>query len=117
MSTEIKTLLGTTTTVGPFTGEKAKGAGYQRGNDCLHTIVAILKNWSGEIRIQGTLSLYPGEQDWFDLADTNGNTIVIGDGSTDYDDRVSVNTTGRFVWIRAVGTISAGEITEIRYNY
>lgn len=117
MSIETKTLLKTTTTVGAFAGEKSKGAGYQKGNDGLHTIVFVLKNWSGEIRVQGTLALYPGEDDWFDLIDTDGNTVVIGDGSSDYDDTQSVNTVGQFVWLRAVGTVSDGEITEIRYNY
>ncbi len=118
MSTESYILLSNINTVGVFTGQKAKASGYHRKNDNLHTFVASFANWSGEVKLQATLKLYPNDtSDWFDLKDTNDAIIVIGDGSTDYDQSVSVNARGNFVWVRAVGTVTAGEITEIRYNY
>ena len=118
MSTESYILLSSTTTVGEFTGQKAKASGYHRRSDNLHTFTASFANWSGEVRLQATLKLYPNDTtDWFDLKDVNDTIIVIGDGSTDYDQPITVNARGNFIWIRAVGTITAGEITEIRYNY
>lgn len=111
MSTESTLLLGKTDVSGSFTSEKQKGAGYHRLNNPLHTFVVSFKNWSGELKIQATLSLYPNDTtDWIDLA-------VYGDGSTDYDQPQTFNSTGNYVWIRATGNNSAGEITEIRYNY
>lgn len=118
MSTESYVLLPQTTIVGDFTGEKAAGAGYHRKADNLHTFTAAFANWSGELRLQGTLKLYPNDtSDWFDLKNANDDVIVIGDGSTDYDQPLSVNSAGNFVWVRAAGTTTSGEITEIRYNY
>ena len=118
MSIESYVLLSQTNTVGSFTGEKSKAAGYHRRSDNLHTFTASFANWSGELRLQGTLKLYPNDtSDWVDLKDLNDTIIVIGDSSTDYDQPISVNSRGNFLWIRAVGTITAGEITEIRYNY
>ena len=117
MSTESITLLSLTSTVGPFTGSKQKGAGYHKYNDGIHTFVVSFSNWSGELKLQGTLELYPGDSDWVDLKDLTNTTIIFGDGSTDYDDSYTVNSKGKFVWVRAVGTVTTGEITEIRYNY
>ena len=118
MSTEIITLLPTTTS-GDFKSVNQKGAGYHTYNDGVHTFSISFKDWSGDLKIQGTLALYPSDNnsDWVTLNDTTGNPIIFGDGSTDYDDSYSVTSVGKFVWVRAVGTITAGEITEIRYNY
>jgi hypothetical protein len=117
MSTETITLLSNTSTAGTFTGTKQKGAGYHKYNDGIHTFVISFKNWSGELNLQGSLSLYPGDNDWFDLKDLNDDIITVGDGSSDYDDVYTVSSQGKFVWLRATGTVTAGEITEIRYNY
>jgi hypothetical protein len=115
-----------TSTVGAFTGTKQKGAGHHWSlyrnktneyNDGIHTFVVSFRNWSGELKLQGTLELYPGDADWFDLKDLNDTTIVFGDGSTDYDDSYTVNSKGKFIWVRAVGTVTAGEITQIRFKY
>ena len=106
-----------TSTVGAFTGTKQKGAGHHKHNDGIHTFVVSFRNWNGELKLQGTLELYPGDADWFDLKDLNDTTIVFGDGSTDYDDSYTVNSKGKFIWVRAVGTVTAGEITQIRFKY
>ncbi len=118
MSTESIVLLSTTNSTGNFTSSKQKGAGYNRSQGGLHTFVIKFSNWAGELRIQATLELFPGDLDWFDvdLTDPNGTVRVFDEDSTDYDDSYAVNTVGNFIWIRATGTISAGEITEIRYN-
>lgn len=118
MSTESFVLLPLTNTPGPFTGEKHKGAGYARRGDGLQTIVAQFANWAGELKFQGTLSVFPNDTtDWVDLLDSNGDVISYGGDSSDYDNTYSANILGNFVWIRAVGTITSGQITEIRYNY
>jgi len=118
MSTESNLLLPITTALGSFTSDKLPGAGYHNFDNGIHTFSVTLQSWSGEIRLQGTLALYPNEDtDWIDLRDLSDRVIVLGDGSSDYDDTIIVNSSGKFVWIRAVGTVTDGEITEIRYNY
>lgn len=89
---------------------KTKGAGYHRIGDGLHTFVATFSNWSGLLEIQATLTLDPAESDWFTV-------LTYGDDSSDYDSSVSQNTTGNFVWFRAIATTSAGNITEVSYSY
>jgi hypothetical protein len=85
----------------------------------VHTFGIFFKNWSGELKIQGSLELYPSndDTDWVTLKDVSNNLIVFGDGSSDYDDNYSATAIGRFVWVRAVGITTDGEITQIRYNY
>lgn len=94
----------------PSVTNKEKGAGYHRIGDGLHTVIATFSNWSGLLEIQATLVLDPAETDWFTV-------ITYGDDSTDYDSSVSQNTTGNFVWFRAIATTSSGSITQIRYTY
>jgi hypothetical protein len=117
MSTESKVLLSSLSEIGTFTGDKCQGSSYHKLATSMHTIIVSFSNWSGELRFQGTLALYPAESDWFELKDLDNNSILLGDGSTDYDDSYAVSSIGNFVWLRAVGSISAGTITEIRYNY
>jgi hypothetical protein len=118
MSTESNLLLSNITTLGSFTSDKLPGAGYHGFDNGIHTFSITLHSWSGELRLQGTLALYPNEDtDWVNLRDLSDTSIVLGDGSSDYDDTTIVNSLGKFVWIRAVGSVTAGEITEIRYNY
>jgi hypothetical protein len=99
-------------------GEKQPGAGYYRLNSPLHTAVYTVNAFSGTIKIQGTLALYPSDDDWFDIDDT-----TIGDDSTIMGNETvepisfSRNFTGNFVWIRAAYNLQDGTITSIRYNY
>ena len=118
MSIETTILLPTTTS-GDFNSVNQKGAGYHTQNDGVHTFSISFKSWSGELKIQGTLALYPStdDSDWVTLKDTAGNLVIFGDGSSDYDDTYSATAIGRFVWVRATGTTTDGEITQIRYNY
>jgi hypothetical protein len=112
------TLLLSTERSQTFVSEKTKGSGYHNQNDNLHTFQIKFSNWQGELKLQGTLELYPNNSsDWFTLKDTNGDHILFNQDSSDYDDTYTVNSEGRFVWIRAVGTTISGEIAEIRYIY
>ena len=114
MSKEITILLPQTATVGAFASPKQQGAGYHRYNDGIHTFVITFAEWDGELKLQGTLSLYPGDDDWFDLKDLDNQAIIY---TGDTDGLETVSSRGNFVWIRAVGSITEGEITEISYNY
>jgi hypothetical protein len=94
-------------------GSKNKGAGYHKNTDGVHTVVYEFDNFVGTVKIQGTLELYPGPNDWVDVA---GTAIDISDSSA-----LSNNETrtfvGKFVYIRAAYNVQNGIITEIRYNY
>lgn len=94
--------------------DKQKGAGHHTINDSVHTAVFQLNNFIGSIKIQATLELYPGEDDWFD--------VVYDTASVNFPYLVNVSSavstfTGKFVWIRAAYKLEQGTITEIRYNY
>jgi hypothetical protein len=116
MAIEVKTLLPAQTSIGDADptvfsyGSQVTGAGYDKNNNGIHTIFFDLSiNWKGNIKIQGTLELYPGDgsngaaSDWFDI-DLNGNgTFTWGDfnQSTNYSGLSTVVVTGKFVWLRA----------------
>lgn len=91
---------------------KKKGAGYHKRYGGLHTATYSLDNFSGTIKLQATLELYPGDNDWFDI----DGTELGGDSSFWTSTRV-INFTGNFVWIRAGYNVQNGTISEIRYNY
>jgi len=94
-------------------GEKKIGAGYHKNNDGVHTVVYQVNAFSGTVKIQATLELYPNDNDWFDVEDTE-----IGNDSSQFiSDVYSRNFTGKFVWIRAAYNLQNGTIEQIRYNY
>lgn len=117
MSIENITLLSNISTISPSPafsyGEKSKGAGYHKNNNGIHTVVYQVDNFSGTIKLQGTLELYPGENDWFDIVGTE----MGGDSSVIASATKSRTFTGKFVWIRAAYNVQDGTIVEIRYNY
>jgi hypothetical protein len=93
---------------------KQKGAGYHTFNDGLHTIVFQFNDFVGNIKIQATLALYPGEDDWADVVyDTTSVDLLNLDNVTN----AVATFTGKVVWIRAAYRLEQGTITEIRYNY
>ncbi len=94
-------------------GEKRKGAGYHKNTDGVHTAVFLFNNFVGVVKIQGTLELYPNENDWVDIV---GTTIDVDD-STPLISNETRNFVGKFVYIRAAYRLEQGTITEIRYNY
>ena len=116
MSTETITLLSNITqeaVSADFSySDKQKGAGYHRHNDGVHTAVYQLSEFVGTIKIQATLSLYPGDTDWVDVNGTEHSfDSSISNGAYAY------TFTGRFVWIRAAYNLQDGSIVEIRYNH
>lgn len=95
--------------------EKQKGAGYYRRDNPVHTAVFQFDNFTGSVKIQATLTLYPGDYDWFDVVYDNGDALEAGYSAPLFTN-VSRNFTGNFVWIRAAYRLEQGEITEIRYS-
>jgi hypothetical protein len=112
MSTESYILISNASASG--TGEKCKGAGYNRRNNGLHTVVYAVDAFKGIITVQGTLELYPAESDWVNAVSYDFG----GDSTADHSTTAySENFTGNFVWIRATYTVTDGTIVSVRYNY
>lgn len=91
---------------------KNKGAGYNKNGDGVHTVVYTLDSFAGTIKMQGTLELYPGENDWVDIAGTE-----LGGDSSVFSASQSRTFVGKFLWIRTAYNLQNGTITQIRYNY
>lgn len=98
--------------------EKKKAAGYHRVSDGLHTAVYTVNDFKGIIKLQGTLSLYPGDNDWFDVVNTEigGDSSAIG-GAAGQNFSITRNFTGNFLWVRAAYTVEDGTIVDLRFNY
>lgn len=91
--------------------EKSKGAGYHKKQDNLHTAIYSISNYTGTIKLQGTLVLYPGDNDWADIEES----IVNFQEATPQS--YTFNFRGNFIWLRAAYTLQSGAINQIRYNY
>lgn len=100
-----------------FYSGKQKGAGYHRYNDGVHTVVFQFDNFKGSVKMQATLALYPGDNDWFDVTYDTISTSLDALDSTPLVDTANCTFTGKFTWIRAAYQLEQGTITEIRYNY
>jgi hypothetical protein len=96
--------------------EKQKGAGYQRNNNGVHTVVFTFDNFTGSVKMQATLALYPGEADWFDVTYDSISTPIDALDSSSLIGDANCTFTGKFTWIRAAYKLEQGTITEIRYN-
>lgn len=92
--------------------DKNKGAGYNKNGDGVHTVVYTVDSFVGTIKMQGTLELYPGENDWVDITGTE-----LGGDSSVFSASQSRTFVGKFLWIRAAYNLQNGIITQIRYNY
>lgn len=103
----------TTTTIDHvgFVSDKFKGDGYFSKPDGMHTVsYKVSSTLTGSIKMQGSLATDPGNDDWFDIGDTQLDT---DQSSTMF----SYNFTGNFVWVRAkASSITAGTITSILLN-
>ena len=91
--------------------DKAKGAGYHKKGDGVHTAVYDVNAFVGTIKLQGSLADYPGDSDWFDI----DGTEVGGDSSAAYAE--SRTFTGKFVWIRAAYNLQNGTINSLRFYH
>jgi len=97
--------------------DKNRGAGYYKNGNGVHTAAFEFNNFKGSVKIQATLELYPGNDDWFDvLYDTSSVDLTALD-STPLVGSATCTFTGKFVFIRAAYQLEEGTITEIRYNY
>lgn len=96
--------------------DRQKGAGYHRRYDAVHTAVFTFDNFKGSVKLQATLSLYPGVDDWFDVEYDSGLALESVD-STPLLTTELRNFTGNFIWIRAAYQLTEGTITQIRYSY
>jgi hypothetical protein len=89
-----------------------KGDGYYGYTDGLHTVSYQTTNFVGQIGVQASLATNPGENDWFDIVDTQ-----IGDAADPLTDNTYANFSGNFVWIRiAVTSFTGGTINLVLYN-
>lgn len=95
--------------------DKFKGAGYHKKQGGAHTAQFDLSNFEGTIKLQGTLAMYPGENDWVDIAYTNGLPIEAVD-STPVTGSFIRNFSGNWLWIRAGYVLEQGDIVLVRYN-
>jgi len=95
--------------------DKNKGAGFHRVNNGVHTYVYQTDDFVGTIKLQATLEMYPGDEDWFDIDNTTVG--LLGDSTEFQGDTVTGNFTGQFLWIRAAYNLQNGTITQIRYNF
>ena len=117
MSTEslilVENISQTDSTINPnfVYSAKNKAAGYHKRSDNLHTVIYSIKNFTGSVKIQGTLELYPSETDWVDIDSSLVNFVDAA------EQNYSFNFRGNFIWIRAAYKNISGDITEIRYNY
>ncbi len=83
-------------------GEAYRADGYWGYSDGLHTISASYQNFKGNLRIQGTLSTNPEDNDWFDIdINPTDNRIPF----IEFDGESGVNGfsfVGNFVFLRAI---------------
>jgi hypothetical protein len=117
MSIETIILLENINSPGDFISDKQPGAGYHQKYDNSHTFVILFNSFFGDIKLQGTLELFPGPNDWFDLKDSSGNKLEYGSDSSAVNGTISVISPGNFVWVRAVGTLTNGSIAQIQFTH
>jgi hypothetical protein len=114
------------------TGDAYKGDGYYGRSDGFHTVQVNLNGFIGQVEIQGTLAIEPGDEDWFTVSlggtvtSTVDTTGLISSASTavtiNYNqNETSVKTynfTGNYVWLRAkVSNWTDGTINSIALNH
>lgn len=96
--------------------DKKRGAGYYKNGNGIHTLVFEFDNFKGSIKLQATLELHPGDNDWFDVTyDADVSSLTALD-STPIVANATCTFTGKFVFIRAAYQLEEGTITEIRYS-
>jgi len=112
-----------------LTSEKVKGDASFGQSDGLHTIMVNLNDFTGTIKIQGSLETTPSDGDFFDinLSDEEFTVDVSGLVTKKVLDNLiynvsetsmkSYNVTGNFVWLRAdIINWQSGTISSIEMN-
>jgi len=122
MARKTTTLLPNTGVNLNVTGDPVPGDSYYGYTDGLHTVAIYGQNLSGRVRIQGTLSSSPTEDDWFDI-------LISGLPYKDYSNYTGVEGftfTANLVFLRATldrtslgitDPNTAGYIEKIYLNY
>ena len=119
MSREITTLFEQAEDISQFTaitGEKKPGPGYHQLQTPAQTITFDLPVFSGDLTIQGTLEMFPGEADWVTLKDINtGQPITVnGDQIGTF---LTMSSLGNFIWVRVIGNINSSQNIRVLYQY
>lgn len=99
----------------PLASDKAKGCGYYGQSEAVHTIqYSTTGNFTGMIKIQGTLVENPIDTDWYDI-----QGLTLGNGQTPvFNQTLLMNFAGNHVWIRAViVSFTAGYLNRVLYNH
>lgn len=97
--------------------EKYMGAGYYKNGNGIHTMSFELNNFKGSIKVQATLDLNPGVNDWVDVVYDSTDVNLTALDSTPLNTNAACTFTGKFVFIRVAYQLEQGTITEIRYNH
>ena len=104
--------------------DKKSGSGYHNQDSADYTANYSVNAFIGTIKLQGSLELYPGNSDWFDITGTEigGDSTMLGGVALTPTDSTSIENasvyfSGKYVWIRAAYNIQNGSIVEIRYNH
>jgi hypothetical protein len=105
-----------TTTLMPLTGveldkvgEPVPGDSYYGYTDGIHTVAIYGRNFTGRIKVQGSLATHPTEDDWFDI-------LLSGLPYKDYQDFTGVEGftfTANLVYLRAVMDRTSLGITDV----
>lgn len=106
MSTEFITLLDISTT-GSFVSDKQPGAAYHSKVANVHTFISEFDSFVGTVQLQGTLEIFPGDNDWFVLRNINNADVVYTDTDTG---TITTASRGNFLWVRAVGSVASGTV-------
>ena len=92
-----------------ITTDKVEGDGYYGYSDGIHTFAISYNSFKGRIFIQGTLSLDPTDQDWFNLQVPGGRTPELGgyknfpiSGTEGFTGVEAYTVEGNFTYLRVV---------------
>jgi hypothetical protein len=96
--------------------DKGRGSGYYKNGNGIHTVVFTFDNFKGSVKIQATLELHPGDNDWFDVIYDSNDVDLASVDSTPLTNNATCTFTGKFVFIRAAYLLEQGTISKIQYN-
>lgn len=79
-------------------GDPYKAAGWYNFSECVHTVSISLSNFVGRIVLEGSLSVNPGDDDWFSLNVNGSEYLQWPDGG------VPLNQSGSNIYGGVTGT-------------
>ena len=93
-----------------FFTEKTPGPGHYRQDNTTRIATYDFTNFVGTVKIQASLELTPGVNDWFDVT----GTLFVSEIAANTTENYSFN--GNFVWIRSAYNLQSGVINRITTN-